>query len=93
MGMFDVHPSFSLADSVHLFAWAGVDRPYTLNGPQFLADRLSGETLMPRNDKLPVPTGAGLGLALDTRTSGCRSTIDNRMEAGAALIHRDRCKR
>lgn len=58
-------PDLSLAGAVHLFAWAGVARPCALNGPQFLADRLSGDTLLPKADQLKTPTGPGLGLNLD----------------------------
>jgi L-alanine-DL-glutamate epimerase-like enolase superfamily enzyme len=60
-------PDLSLAASAHLFAWAGIERPCALNGPQFLADRLSGKTLVPEGDWLPVPTAPGLGLTLDAR--------------------------
>lgn len=57
-------PDLSLAAAVHLFAWAGISRPCALNGPQFLAEGLSGPTLQPQNDQLTVPTAPGLGLTL-----------------------------
>jgi L-alanine-DL-glutamate epimerase-like enolase superfamily enzyme len=68
-------PDLSLAGAVHLFAWAGVERPCALNGPQFLADRLSGETLVPKGDRLSVPTGPGLGLTLDPRAEAALSVV------------------
>ncbi len=68
-------PDLSLAASVHLFAWTGVARPCALNGPQFLADRLSGDTLAPKGDSLPVPTGPGLGLTLDGRAEATMSVV------------------
>jgi L-alanine-DL-glutamate epimerase-like enolase superfamily enzyme len=60
-------PDLSLAGAIHLFAWAGIKQPCALNGPQFLADRLSGDRLLPEGDKLHIPTGPGLGLTLDPR--------------------------
>ena len=71
-------PDLSLAASVHLFAWTGVARPCALNGPQFLADRLSGDTLVPKGDSLPVPTGPGLGLTLDGRAEAAMSVVATR---------------
>ena len=68
-------PDLSLAAAVHLFSWAGVNRPCALNGPQFLADRLSGNTLLPMGDSLPVPTGPGLGLTLDERAEAALSIV------------------
>ncbi|MDB6169663.1 MAG: Mandelate racemase/muconate lactonizing protein [Verrucomicrobia bacterium] len=67
-------PDLSLSAAAHLFAWAGIAQPCALNGPQFLSDRLSGETLVPENDALTVPTGPGLGLALDPRAEACLET-------------------
>lgn len=48
-------PDLSLAASLHLFGWAGLDLPAALNGPQYLG--------MPaRGDRIEVPRAAGLGL-------------------------------
>ena len=33
-------PDLSLAASIHLFAWAGVNVPAALNGPQYIARRM-----------------------------------------------------
>jgi L-alanine-DL-glutamate epimerase-like enolase superfamily enzyme len=68
-------PDLSLSAATQLFAWAGIARPCALNGPQFLADRLSGDTLVPRADTLPVPTAPGLGLTLDPRAEQCLEIV------------------
>ena len=68
-------PDLSLAASVHLFAWAGITHPCALNGPQFLADRLSGGALVPEADILRVPTLPGLGLTLDERSEKALSIV------------------
>jgi L-alanine-DL-glutamate epimerase-like enolase superfamily enzyme len=68
-------PDLSLAGAVHLFAWAGISQPCALNGPQSLADRLSGTTLLPEADQLRVPTGPGLGLTLEARAEAALSTV------------------
>jgi len=58
-------PDLSLAASLHLYAWAGIERPCALNGPQFLAESLSPRPLLPEDGQLAVPEGPGLGLDLD----------------------------
>jgi len=60
-------PDLSLAASAHVFAWADIDYPCALNGPQFLADSLAGSALRPDRDQLTIPTMPGLGLSLDER--------------------------
>lgn len=60
-------PDFSLAASLHLFAWAEIDRPCALNGPQFLADNLTAGALNPKNGLLSLPTAPGLGVTPDDR--------------------------
>lgn len=62
-------PDFSLLGAVHLFAWSGIIRPCALNGPQFLADSLFGDTLQPRRDELALPTAPGLGFGPDPRAA------------------------
>jgi L-alanine-DL-glutamate epimerase-like enolase superfamily enzyme len=58
-------PELSLAASIHLFAWAGLERPAALNGPQFLAGRGTGdEQFRAARDSVRVPTGPGLGISL-----------------------------
>jgi L-alanine-DL-glutamate epimerase-like enolase superfamily enzyme len=61
-------PDWSLAASIHLFAWAGLTLPAALNGPQYLAGR---GTTDPRfgavGDIVRVPEAPGLGLVPDDR--------------------------
>lgn len=68
-------PDFSLLGASHLFAWSGIHRPCALNGPQFLADSLFGESLTPRHDELTLPTAPGLGLDPDPRAAACLRTV------------------
>jgi L-alanine-DL-glutamate epimerase-like enolase superfamily enzyme len=61
-------PELSMAASAHFFGWAGLGFPAALNGPQYIADRgTTDATFRARGDAMPVPTGAGLGLASDDR--------------------------
>ncbi|RME84941.1 MAG: hypothetical protein D6775_04150, partial [Caldilineae bacterium] len=57
-------PDLSLAGSVHLFAWAGIDRPCALNGPQYLAETLDTSGFISGSGRITVPTGPGLGLCM-----------------------------
>jgi L-alanine-DL-glutamate epimerase-like enolase superfamily enzyme len=66
-------PDLSLAGTVHLFAWAGIDKPAALNGPQYLADTLAANELITESDIIRVPTGPGLGLTLDSRAEAALS--------------------
>lgn len=57
-------PDLSLAASIHLFSYAGLQRPAALNGPQYLeSDRRFGAV----RDVLRVPSGPGLGTEPDAR--------------------------
>ena len=59
-------PELSLAASVHLYAWAGLELPAALNGPQYLAERGTTDPVFrARADRIRVPTAPGLGVALD----------------------------
>jgi muconate cycloisomerase len=61
-------PELSMSASAHFFGWAGLDTPAALNGPQYIADRgTTDEEFRARGDVMPVPIGAGLGLAPDDR--------------------------
>jgi L-alanine-DL-glutamate epimerase-like enolase superfamily enzyme len=61
-------PEWSLAASIHLFARAGLERPAALNGPQYLADRGTGDAAFRAvRDRIRVPRGPGLGVAADDR--------------------------
>lgn len=68
-------PDFSLLGAAHLFAWSGLARPCALNGPQFLADSLFGQTLAPSGDELTLPTTPGLGLRPDARAAATLRTV------------------
>ena len=62
-------PELSLAASIHLFAWAGLELPAALNGPQYLADRgTSDAAFRARGDRVQVPSRPGLGVAPDAAT-------------------------
>lgn len=57
-------PDLSLAASVHLFAWAGLEIPAALNGPQYLAGRGTADAdFRARESRIAVPTTPGLGIA------------------------------
>lgn len=60
-------PDLSLAAAVHLYAWAGLERPCALNGPQFLAESLIVGDFLPRGDAIRLPDAPGLGVSLDRR--------------------------
>lgn len=61
-------PDWSLAASIHLFAWAGLARPAALNGPQYIADRGTRDAgFRAVADTIRVPTLPGLGVAADER--------------------------
>jgi L-alanine-DL-glutamate epimerase-like enolase superfamily enzyme len=49
-------PDLSLAASLHLFSFAGLERPAALNGPQYLAGHRA------QGDRVRVPTNPGLGI-------------------------------
>ncbi len=60
-------PDISLAATLGLYAAYGLDKPAALNGPQFLAESVISERLMPVDGKLAVPDGPGLGIEVDER--------------------------
>lgn len=69
-------PELSLAASIHLFAWAGLERPAALNGPQFLAGRGTGDELFrATRDTIRLPAGPGLGITLDARAAATLATV------------------
>lgn len=71
-------PELSLAASIHLFAWAGLDLPAALNGPQYLADRgTSDAALRAQADRIAVPTAPGLGITPDPLALQTLSTVAN----------------
>jgi len=59
-------PELSMAASAHFFSWAGLELPAALNGPQYIAERGTGDAAFrARGDVMPVPTGPGLGVTLN----------------------------
>jgi L-alanine-DL-glutamate epimerase-like enolase superfamily enzyme len=61
-------PDLSLAASLHLFAWAGLEFPAALNGPQYLAGRGTTDArLRAERDVIRVPRGPGLGIDIDEK--------------------------
>ena len=58
-------PELSLAASIHLFAWAGLELPAALNGPQYLAGRGTADAAFrAERDRVQLPRAAGLGVTL-----------------------------
>ena len=57
-------PDISLVATLHLFAWAGIDKPCALNGPQFLGNTLIESGLEQQEDVIQVPQGSGLGITM-----------------------------
>ena len=61
-------PDLSLAATSHLFAWAGLDIPTALNGPQYIAGRGTTDPAFRANgDMIPVPSAPGLGITINGR--------------------------
>ena len=67
-------PELSLAASIHLFAWAGLEFPAALNGPQYLADRGTADgAFRAERDRVRLPTAPGLGVTIDARAAAVLS--------------------
>jgi muconate cycloisomerase len=61
-------PDLSLAASIHLFAWAGLEFPAALNGPQYLEGRGTADAAFRAvRDRVRLPAGPGLGIGMDAR--------------------------
>jgi muconate cycloisomerase len=61
-------PDLSLAASAHLFAWAGLNIPAALNGPQYIsAGGTTDPTFRANGDIIRIPPAPGLGITLDER--------------------------
>jgi L-alanine-DL-glutamate epimerase-like enolase superfamily enzyme len=61
-------PDLSLAASIHLFAWAGLEFPAALNGPQYLVGRgTSDAAFRAVRDRAQLPARPGLGVSMDER--------------------------
>jgi L-alanine-DL-glutamate epimerase-like enolase superfamily enzyme len=71
-------PELSLAASIHLFAWAGLDLPAALNGPQYLADRGTSDAgFRAQADRITVPNAPGLGITPDPLALQTLTTVAN----------------
>ena len=58
-------PELSMAASAHFFGWAGLELPAALNGPQYIAERGTGDAAFrAQGDIMRVPAGPGLGIAI-----------------------------
>ncbi|MFN0299425.1 MAG: mandelate racemase/muconate lactonizing enzyme family protein [Burkholderiales bacterium] len=61
-------PDWSLAASVHLFAWAGLARPAALNGPQYIEGRGTIDAQFRAvDDIVRLPATPGLGVIANGR--------------------------
>jgi len=73
-------PDLSLAASAHLFAWAGLNIPAALNGPQYIsAGGTTDPTFRANGDIIGVPAAPGLGITLDERAE---KSMTNAAQAG-----------
>ena len=71
-----------------LYGAHDLQTPAALNGPQFLAESVITDRLMPENGKLAVPGGPGLGIEVDEGKlkSLSRKTGPFHAAAGALLM-------
>lgn len=75
-------PELSMAASAHFFAAAGLQFPAAMNGPQYIADRGTGDPqLRAVNDVLRVPTTPGLGVNLSDEVRGKMTTVAQSRDA------------
>jgi L-alanine-DL-glutamate epimerase-like enolase superfamily enzyme len=58
-------PDISLAATLILYGAFQYKMPAALNGPQFIAESVLKKPLVPKNGKLSVPKGHGLGIEVD----------------------------
>ncbi|KAA3658522.1 MAG: mandelate racemase [Chloroflexi bacterium] len=70
-------PDLSMVASLHLFSYAGIEKPVALNGPQYLADMLIEENLMLSGDEIQVPSGPGLGVTLSEKVNEYMRVVGN----------------
>jgi len=75
-------PELSMAATAHFFAWAGLELPAAVNGPQYLVDRGTMDpSFRPRGDSLHVPDGPGLGIELADAAQKSMMTVAQAREA------------
>lgn len=66
----------SMAASAHLFAWAGLETPAALNGPQYLEGRGTDDAgFRAKGDCMRVPTGPGLGVTMSARARNAMHVV------------------
>jgi muconate cycloisomerase len=58
-------PDISLAATLALYGAFRYKRPAALNGPQFIARSVLKTPLVPKDGKLKIPSGPGLGIEVD----------------------------
>jgi L-alanine-DL-glutamate epimerase-like enolase superfamily enzyme len=69
-------PELSMAAAAHFFAWAGLELPAAVNGPQYLVDRgTTDPSFRPLGDRLRVPDGPGLGIKLSDAVQRSMMTV------------------
>lgn len=68
-------PDISLYASLHLFSWAGLDKPCALNGPQFLSETYLADGFPVRRGAAIVPNAPGLGCTLRDEIERCLHTV------------------
>jgi L-alanine-DL-glutamate epimerase-like enolase superfamily enzyme len=75
-------PELSMAATAHFFAWAGLEFPAAVNGPQYLVDRGTMDSqFRARGAVMPVPTGPGLGVELTEAIQTSMTTVAEVREA------------
>jgi L-alanine-DL-glutamate epimerase-like enolase superfamily enzyme len=75
-------PELSMAATAHLFAWAGLEYPAAVNGPQYLIGRGTMDPqFRPRGDIMCVPSAPGLGVALTDEAQTSMTTAAELLEA------------
>jgi L-alanine-DL-glutamate epimerase-like enolase superfamily enzyme len=75
-------PELSMAATAHFFAWAGLEFPAAVNGPQYLVGRGTMDpAFRARGDIMPVPTGPGLGVELPGEMQTSLTTVVEAREA------------
>ena len=75
-------PELSMAATAHFFAWAGLEFPAAVNGPQYLVGRGTMDpNFRARGDVMHVPTGPGLGVALAEEIVTALGTVAEVREA------------
>ena len=72
-----------MAATAHFFAWAGLEFPAAVNGPQYLVGRgtMDPKFRAARRQSCTFPTGPGLGIELTEEVEGTMTTAAEAREA------------